>query len=206
MLTTLLYGSEAWTVYQCHAGKLNHFRTTHLRKLLGIKWQDKIPDTEVLAHAGLPSIHTLLKKSQFRWAGHVARMPDNQLPKKMLFGLGGPKKRYKDTLKGSRKSFNLNSDTWELAAQNRNEWRAAPHNGAITHEKERTITAEKRRQARKSNADRCSSPAPNVQELAMRRLVCPATYAPTNRMIRWSRTNNLPSSRWLNIATSTLRM
>ena len=111
--------------------------------------------------------HTLLKKSQLRWAGHVARMPDNRLPKKLLFGelqhgkrsLGGPKKRYKDTLKGSLKSFNLNPDTWELAAQNCKEWRAALHNGAKTHEKERTITAEKRRQARKSNADRCSSPA-----------------------------------------------
>ena len=44
--------------------------------------------------------------------------------------LGGPKKRYKDTLKGFLKSFNLNPDTWELAAQNRNEWRAALHNGA----------------------------------------------------------------------------
>ena len=89
-------------------------------------------------------------------------MPDNRLPKKLLFGelqhgkrsLGGPKKRYKDTLKGSLKSFNLNLDTWELAAQNRNEWRAALHNGAKTHEKEKTITAEKRWQAKKSNADR----------------------------------------------------
>ena len=62
VMTTLLYSSETWTVYQRHAGKLNHFHTTHLRKLLGIKWQDKIPDTEVLARAGLPSIHTLLKK------------------------------------------------------------------------------------------------------------------------------------------------
>ena len=43
VMTTLLYGSETWTVYQRHAGKLNHFHTTHLRKLLGIKWQDKIP-------------------------------------------------------------------------------------------------------------------------------------------------------------------
>ena len=167
VLTTLLYSSETWTVYQRHAGKLNHFHTTHLRKLLGIKWQDKIPDTEVLARSGLPGIHTLLKKSQLQWAGHVARMPDNRLPKKLLFGelqhgkhsLGGPKQRYKDTLKGSLKSFNQNPDTWELAAQNRNEWRAALHNGPITHEKERTITAEKRRQVRKSNADRCFSPA-----------------------------------------------
>ena len=128
---------------------------------------DKIPDTDVLAHAALPSIHTLLKKSQLRWAGHVACMPDNRLPKKLLFSelqhvkrsLDAPKKCYKDTLKGALKSFNLNPDTWELAAQNRNEWRAALHNDAIVHEKWRTITAEKRRQARKSNADRCPSPA-----------------------------------------------
>ena len=44
VMTMLLYSSETWTVYQCHAGKLNHFHTTHLRMLLGIKWQDKIPD------------------------------------------------------------------------------------------------------------------------------------------------------------------
>ena len=53
----------------------------------------------------------------------------------------------------------LNPDTWEVAAQNRDEWHAALHNGAIAHEKERTITVEKRRQERKLNADRCSSPA-----------------------------------------------
>ena len=131
-------------------------------------------------------------------------MPDNRLPKKLLFGelqhgkrsLGGPKKRYKDTLKGSLKSFNLNPDTWELAAQNRNEWRAALHNGAKTHEKERTITVEKRRQARKSNADRCSSPAPNVQELSVRRLVWPATYARTNRMIWWSSSTRRTNNKW----------
>ena len=80
-------------------------------------------------------------------------------PSELRFFQEGVDARESSTLKGSLKSFNLNPDTWELAAQNRNEWRAALHNGAKTHEKERTITAEKRRQARKSNADRCSSPA-----------------------------------------------
>ena len=106
VLTTLLYSSETWTVHQRHAGKLNHFNTTHHRKLLGIKWQDKTPDTEVLARAGLPSIHILLKKTQLRLAGHVASMPDNGLHKKLLFGelqhgkcsLDGPKKRYKERI------------------------------------------------------------------------------------------------------------
>ena len=36
----------------CQATWPNHFHTTSLRKILGIKWQDKIPDTEVLARAG----------------------------------------------------------------------------------------------------------------------------------------------------------
>ena len=83
----------------------------------------KLPDTEVVARAGLSSTHKLLKKYQIRWAGHLARMPDNWLPKKLLFGKlrHGPKKRYKDTLQGSIKSFKLNPDTWEQTAQNRSE-------------------------------------------------------------------------------------
>ena len=112
-------------------------------------------------------LHFTLKKAQLCWAGHVIHMPDNRLPKKMLFGelqcgkrpLGGPKKCFKDTLKGSVKSFNINPNTWEQATQNRNEWRAALFKGGKTHEEGRTLAAEKRRQARKLNTDMCSSPA-----------------------------------------------
>ena len=48
VLTTLLYASETWTVYQRHAKKLNRFHLNCLRKLLRVKWQDKVPDTEIL--------------------------------------------------------------------------------------------------------------------------------------------------------------
>ena len=48
VLPTLLHACETWTVYQRHAKRLNHFHTRCLRKLFMIKWQDKIPDTEVL--------------------------------------------------------------------------------------------------------------------------------------------------------------
>ena len=86
VLPTLLYACETWTVYQRHAKRLNHFHTSCLRKLLKIKWQDRIPDTEVLKWAGMQSVHTLLKLAQFRWTGHVIKMPDKRLPKKILYG------------------------------------------------------------------------------------------------------------------------
>ena len=86
VLSTHLYACETWTVYQRHAKKLNHFNLGCLRKILKIRWQDKIPDTEVLKKANMQSVHTLLKLAQLRWAGHVTRMPDERLPKKVLYG------------------------------------------------------------------------------------------------------------------------
>ena len=71
VLPTLLCACETWRVYQRHAKRLDHFHTSCLRKLLKIKWQDRIPDTEVLKRAGMQSVYTLLKLAQLRWTGHV---------------------------------------------------------------------------------------------------------------------------------------
>ena len=102
VLPTLLYACEAWLRFVIvtlpglfsypfldslpTAKRLNHFHTSCLRKLLKIKWQDRIPDTEVLKRTGMQSIHTLLKLAQLRWTGHATRMPDERLPKKILNG------------------------------------------------------------------------------------------------------------------------
>jgi hypothetical protein len=142
VLPVLLYASETWTVYVRHVKKLNHFHTVCLRKLLGIKWQDMIPDTVVLDRAGIPSINTLLMKSQLRWAGHIVRMPDHRMPKiifysEMLYGKrsrGGQKRRFKDTPKSSLKSFDIKTDSWEFEAQERASWRSCIFNGAVSCE------------------------------------------------------------------------
>ena len=64
---TLLYACETWTVYQRHAKRLNHSHTICLKKkLLKIKWQDRIPHAEVLKRAGMQNVHTLLKLAQLR--------------------------------------------------------------------------------------------------------------------------------------------
>ena len=61
VLPTLLYAFETWTVYQRHAKRLNHFYTSCLRKLLKTKWQDRIPDTEVLIRAGMQSVGIIIQ-------------------------------------------------------------------------------------------------------------------------------------------------
>ena len=86
VLSTILYACEPWTVYQRHAKRLSQFHTSCLRKLQKIKWQDRIPDKEVLKRAGVQSVHIILKLAQLRWPGHVFRMPDERLRKKVLHG------------------------------------------------------------------------------------------------------------------------
>ena len=59
-----------------------HFHLSCLSKLLKIKWQDKLSDTEVLKKAGMRS----MQLAQLRWIGHVLRLPDNRLQKKVFYG------------------------------------------------------------------------------------------------------------------------
>ena len=161
VLPTLLYACETWTVYQRHAKRLNHFHLSCLRKLLKIKWQDKIPDTEVLRKAGMQSMHTVLKLAQLRWTGHVIRMPDARLPKKVFYGelqegkrsQGGQKKRYKDTLKASLKDFKIPMGSWEQTAQERSKWRGLINKGAALYEKKRICEAERKRRERKAKTN-----------------------------------------------------
>ena len=161
VLPTLLYACETWTVYQRHAKKLNHFHLSSLRKILKIRWQDKIPDTKVLKKAKMQSIHTLLKLAQLRWAGHNTRMPDERLPKKVLYGelqegkrsQGGQKKRFIDTLKASLKDFNIPTESWEQAAQDRTKWRCLINKAPSQFESKRICEAERKRKERKARAE-----------------------------------------------------
>ncbi|VDL91677.1 unnamed protein product [Schistocephalus solidus] len=76
-----------------------------LRRILKLRWQDRIPDTEVLRRTGILSIPAMLRQVQLRWSGHLVRMDDERLPKRLFYGdvatgacrQGGQKRCYMDT-------------------------------------------------------------------------------------------------------------
>ncbi len=131
-----------------------------LLRRLKIKWQDKVRDTEILSRANQPSVYTLLMRAQVRWAGHVAHMPDKHIPKQLLSveladgkrSVGGQKKRFKDTLKASLKSFDIDIDTWDKVAVDHPTWCSLTKKGRLIHEERITAGAKKKQELRKSRA------------------------------------------------------
>nr|VZI51541.1 unnamed protein product [Spirometra erinaceieuropaei] len=158
ILPTLLYGAETWTVYTRQARRLNHFHLSCLSRILRLNWQDRIPDTDVLERTAIVTIYTMLRQMQLRRSGHLVRMDDERLPKRLFYGdvatgsrrQGGQIRRYKDTLKSSLKRLQINSTNWEELAHDRPTWRRTVKTDAAICEANRIAAARAKREARKS--------------------------------------------------------
>ena len=158
-ISTLLYGSEAWTTYARQERRLNTFHMRILRSILGISWQGKVPNTEVLSRASLLSMYTLLRQRRLRWLGHVHRMPDGRIPKDLLYGelasgkrsTGRPQLRYRDVVKRDMKTVDINTESWESLAANRSKWRGVLTTHLKSGEEKLSQAATERRARRKQS-------------------------------------------------------
>ena len=118
---------------------MNVFHMRCLRRILGITWHDRVTNKVVLEKAGIPSLYTLLKQRRMRWLGHVTRMEDGRIPKDLLYGelatrkrpTGWPQLRFKDVCKRDLQALDINTDSWEITATDRD---------AETHSKSGVIT------------------------------------------------------------------
>ncbi|BHF85467.1 hypothetical protein SprV_1002863200 [Sparganum proliferum] len=95
---------------------------------------------------------------QLRWSGHLVRIDDERLPKRLFYGdvatgfrpQGGQICRHMDTLKSSQKRLQINPTNWEELALDRPTWRRAVKTGAAIYEANRIAAAKVKREARKS--------------------------------------------------------
>ena len=91
-------------------------------------------------------IENVVVAKRRRWAGHVARMDDFRLPKRILFGwlpqrrpAHGTKQRWRDKVRKDLKQFGIEESSWFRKAQDKLYWRAVCKESltACTEERQR---------------------------------------------------------------------
>ena len=172
VLSTLLYGSEAWTLYSRQEHRLNAFHMRCLRRLLGITWQDHVTNNDVLAQAGLPSMYALLSQRRLRWLGHVCRMDDGRIPKDVLYGelatgtrpTGRPALRLKDVYKRDLRAGGFHPPDLETAVSDRSVWRSTSAAVVAKAEERRHARWDERRFRRQQ---RLQSAPPDIERTAL---------------------------------------
>ena len=100
VLSVLLYGCETWPALQGHISRLEVFQMNCLRTMCGFSLTEHRTNVSILQLCKLPSIAGEVCFRRLKWLGHAARMPDDRLPKKLLFGRlerAGPRGRPMDT-------------------------------------------------------------------------------------------------------------
>ena len=151
------------TTYR-HIKQLDSFHLCCLCKICKIKWQNMIPNTEVLSRCKISGMQALLMRRQLRWCGHVARMQNDRIPKAIFYGrlaggkrsIGAPLKRYKDSLKRHLKLCHMNeavTSFTDTATNRGGGWRTiCCKRGTILFEQTRVEALVEKRRRRKAVA------------------------------------------------------
>ncbi|XP_065326078.1 NLR family CARD domain-containing protein 3-like [Pelmatolapia mariae] len=81
VIPTAIYASETWKVSACINTKLDVFQQRCLRRILRIRYIDRITNEEILRRSGTVELHNIVACKRLRLAGHILRMDDAQIPK-----------------------------------------------------------------------------------------------------------------------------
>ncbi len=84
VLSTVLYGAESWTCTNNEYSRLNAFNTKLLR-VLTRKQRDEMSNGRLYKVTGMEPLGDTIRKYRLSWAGHVRRIDDTRLSKKILF-------------------------------------------------------------------------------------------------------------------------
>jgi len=85
----------------------------------------------MFSKAEITPVQHLLAQTQLHWLGHLIRLPDNRLPRWLLYGelsqgqrsAGGPKKRFSDHIRVTLQMCNIQPSELEASARYRDVWR-----------------------------------------------------------------------------------
>ena len=127
--------------------RLNTFHLRSIHHILGISWQDKVTNADVLSHAGLSSMYTLLRQLRLRWLDHVRR--ELALARRTT---ARPQLRYKDVCVRDMKAVDIDTMSWEGLAADRTNWKSALKQHLKTGEDKLMTAAADKRARRKEGS------------------------------------------------------
>ena len=130
--TVAIYASETWTLTSNQENRLKCFERKIQRSICGpIKvndmWRIRM-NIELVEIFGRENIVSVIKSARLRWLGHVMRMSDDRVAKKVFVNnvegtrpRGRPRKRWIDCVESDLKE--LGTRNWKVVAEDRQRWR-----------------------------------------------------------------------------------
>ena len=159
VVTSLLFGCETWTLRKAHIAQLERFHQTSLRKIARIRWFHKVTNYEVLSRCKIGSIQSLIETAVLRWTGHVTRMSNDRIPKKLLYGRlasgrgsKGNHASYRNQVRGILHACGIVPTDLEALAARRVDWRKTYKAGIEKAEVDRVNHLIAKRERRKCRA------------------------------------------------------
>ena len=132
----LLYGCEAWALTKVLERKLEVFENKILRKITGPVFDDDAGiwrirhNWEIREITEQPNLSQVAKARRMQWAGHMARMEEDRVPKKIyqaqMIGrrpVGRPRKNWDKCLIEDLRIQEIEPVEWMAVAQDRGDWR-----------------------------------------------------------------------------------
>ena len=130
IVPTVTYGSELWGMKESERQKLNVFEMRCLRSMCGVTRWDRLRNTQVRDRTGVnKELAERVDKNVLRWFGHVERMDDGRLLKRVVNarvnGRGARGRPRLGWMDGVKKALGNRMDVREakVRARNRIEWR-----------------------------------------------------------------------------------
>ena len=131
---TLTCASETWTLTKRDRKQLNIFERKVYRRILGPVYDNEkqnwriLTNKEIYASVKKPTIIETIRLNRLRWFGHVQRMEENRIPKRVLYMnlgttrlRGRPRNRWKDEV--SEDGRIVGGEGWQEKIHNREEWK-----------------------------------------------------------------------------------
>ena len=131
VISTTLYAADTWKSTTKSDHQLNVFQQRCLRRILDVKWEDRITNDEILRIANTQKLSDVIKARIVQLTGHVLRMTDDIPAKHALNWVppggkrrrGRPKKTWRQTVMQDLRDVGTNWYQAPTLAKDKTKWR-----------------------------------------------------------------------------------